>query len=217
MHNLIIYGGTFDPIHYGHINTALQVQKQFGFERFYFLPCKTPVLKAESQASADDRIHMVQLALEDMPAELHFDWDDSEIKRTTPSYMVTTLKHFREKLGTTIPITLLLGYDSFIQLPFWHQWQHLLDLCNLLVINREAFSKHPLPESLQALLKKHEHNDKNILLKQSHGVIHRFNAGNFDISSSQLRQKLALQDDLCNNIPDNVIAYIKKHKLYGMQ
>lgn len=214
MRNLIVYGGTFDPIHYGHLHTAVNVQQHFAFDAFHFLPSKSPLLKQQSMASAEQRLAMIELAIKTMPRKLHFHADRSEIDRPTPSYTVDTLILLRKQLGSKLPITWLLGYDVFCQLPAWHEWQHLLDLANLLVIEREGFSSKNLPSEVAALLKQHENQDKQALLVQSHGVIQRFNAGHYNISSSAVRQALLTNNRLEDSLPPVVIAYIQQHRLY---
>ncbi len=174
MNNIIIYGGTFDPLHNGHLNTALAVQAQFHFERFIFLPCKTPLIKKAASASSEQRVHMLQLALQNIP---EFSIDNREIIRDTPSYMVDTLKSFRKELGESISITLCLGMDAFIQLPKWHSWQEIISLSNLLILKRAEIKDDTIEASLENLLKNHEVFNKTYLLTQPHGAIYRIDAG----------------------------------------
>ena len=133
MKNLVIYGGTFDPPHLGHLNTALAIQDILHFDRLIFLPCKTPVLKQATLASSEQRVNMLKLALEGYS---NFDIDLREITRITPSFMVETLESFRQDLGDQVAITLCLGSDAFLQLPQWHSWRKILKLSNVLVIKR---------------------------------------------------------------------------------
>ncbi|KTD64122.1 nicotinate-nucleotide adenylyltransferase [Legionella spiritensis] len=214
MNNLIIYGGSFDPIHYGHINTALNVQQHFNFQAFYFLPCRIPVLKGSTHASSQHRANMIQLVIDSLPSNRNFHLDYSELRRRTPSYMVTTLENFRKKLGWQTSITLLLGLDTFSQLPKWHQWQRLFELANLLVIDREEHSNIVMPETLQMIVKKHEHREEKALCSRTHGIIHRFNAGHFRISSTCIREQLAKGESIDGKTPDSVINYIRQNNLY---
>lgn len=214
LNNLIVYGGTFDPIHMGHINTALAVQAHFHFDCFRFLPCKIPLLKDKAHATTEQRVTMLKLALADLPPAQRFEIDSSEINRESPSYMVTTLLQLREKLGNELPITLLLGQDTFYQLPAWHQWQRLLELSNLLVIKRPNPTL-PLPSELQSLLRNHETQDEGLILTQPAGLILQFNAGLYPISSTQIRKELqrglAINQD---TLPASVMNYIALHHLY---
>lgn len=214
MKNLIIYGGTFDPVHQGHINTALAVQTHFHFDCFYFLPCRIPLLKDDAHASAEHRLAMLRLALAELPSNLNFQIDCTEIERETPSYMVTTLAQLRQKLGGELPITLLLGQDTFHQLPAWHQWEKLLDLCNLLIIRRPSVPAQ-LSNALQSLLQHHETKESGLLLTKKAGVIQQFDAGQYAISSTQIRKQLHQGDQISNDIlPASVMAYINRQGLY---
>lgn len=212
MHNLIIYGGTFDPIHNGHIKTAINVQNHFNFEQFIFLPCKIPVLKKEAAATEKQRIDMLELALKNL--DQNFEINLSEINRDSPSYMVHTLQNFRLELGGKLPITLLLGTDSFNQLPQWHNWQQLLTLANLLVIKRCGSDKVVMPEEIKKLLEQHETFDSKTLMKSPHGLIYFYDAGSFNISSSQIRKLLSEGKDLSTYLPEEVAHYIKENQLY---
>ena len=215
MDNLLLFGGTFDPIHNGHLHTAIAVQQFFHFDQFCFLPCKNPVLNKPNQAtSAKHRLKMIQIALKSQPKDFHFTIDSREIMRESPSYMVTTLEDLRLEYGTAFPITLLLGHDVFCQLPQWHQWQRLMQLTNLLVINRKGYEEREIPTEVQTLLHRDETSDPKALLSIAHGLIYRFDAGAYDISSSAVRDNLANKTWPENMLPREVEMYIAKNKLY---
>ncbi|RJT48387.1 nicotinate-nucleotide adenylyltransferase [Legionella taurinensis] len=214
LNNLILYGGTFDPVHQGHMNTALAVQNHFHFDCFSFLPCRIPLLKEEAHASGEQRVAMLTLALAELPATLNFKIDCTEIERDSPSYMVTTLSQLREKRGDEFPITLLLGQDTFYQLPAWHQWEKLLGLCNLLVIKRPSVVVQP-PKALQLLLRHHENQQEGLLLTEKAGVIQQFNAGQYPISSTEIRRRLREGESISSGmLPISVMEYINAHGLY---
>lgn len=214
MPNLIIYGGTFDPIHNGHINTAINIQNHFNFERFIFLPCKDPLLKNAAQASAIQRVDMIELALAYQDPAKHFSIDLTEINRDSPSYMVNTLEHFREIYGKELAITLIMGNDTFSQLPQWHHWQDILGLTNLLVINRAGYEEQDRPEVMNNLLIKHETKDELAISQQAHGLILRFDAGHYNFSSSWVREQLREKNDLRSFVPEVVLQYIQQNNLY---
>lgn len=212
MHNLVIYGGSFDPVHYGHLKTALAVQQALNFDRFLFLPCKTPLLKKTTMASSAQRLDMLALALQPYP---RFAIDSQEIERDTPSYMVDTLQNIRRLGGQNLAITLLIGMDTFLQLPQWHAWQQLMDLSHLLVIHRPgAVEKASIAPVLQALLITRETHDKKELLTQPYGKIYRLDAGQYDISSTWLRQQINQGLSIENYVPAAVNQYIKEQALY---
>jgi nicotinate-nucleotide adenylyltransferase len=211
MRPTLIYGGSFDPFHLGHLNTALSVQKYYHFERFIFLPCKIPVLKNATIASSEQRVHMVQLALKPYP---QFTYDCREIERDAPSYMVDTLQSYRDELGKGGSLTLLLGMDAFLQLPKWHRWQDLLKLSHLLVINRLGIAVAQCPSLLKELLKTHETSSQQDILQKSHGHIYRFDAGHYDISSTWLRQQIKQGNAVHDYLPHEIADWVNDVRLY---
>lgn len=130
---ILIYGGSFDPPHFGHLDTALNVQHYFRFEQFIFLPCKTPLLKKNALASPLQRLEMLQILIKGYP---EFSISTIELDRDTPSYMSETLEQFRRDYGPEVSITLLLGRDAFLNLQKWHGWEKIPKLCNVLMIHR---------------------------------------------------------------------------------
>ncbi|RUR09593.1 nicotinate-nucleotide adenylyltransferase [Legionella sp. km772] len=211
MHSIAIFGGTFDPIHNGHILTSLAIQKSFQFSSYRFIPCKVPAIKPASTASTEQRIHMLRLALKNYN---QFEIDLREIKRDTPSYMVETLKSLRKDYPYA-SITLILGFDAFLSLPKWYQWEKIIELANILVINREAALAEPSSTINNELLKKHQVNDKKFPLYQPAGVIYQFNAGNYPISSTEIRAALKKKCIVDKQLPEEVANYIKQQKLYS--
>ena len=210
MNNLIIYGGSFDPLHNGHLNTALNVQNAFHFDQFIFLPCKTPVLKNANMASSEQRVLMLELAIAPYP---DFEISLEEVMRPTPSFMVDTLEFFRKQLPDCA-ITLLIGMDSFLQLPQWHSWQKILTLSNLLVMTRPQVDEQRAGELIKNLLLTHEVTDKRALLTNRFGKIYRYNAGEYDVSSTWLREQIRSGVDIEPYLPASVYQYIKKQGLY---
>lgn len=208
MHSLALFGGTFDPIHNGHIQTSLRVQSCFQFDSYIFLPCKIPAIKPPSLASSQQRIDMLQLAIKTHP---EFKLDLREINRDTPSYMYETLKSFREEYPMD-SVTLILGYDAFISLPKWHQWEKIISLAHLLVIDRQAWSQEEMPEVLQQLVQKHLANAPR--LSEPAGSICFFDAGHYEFSSTEIRAAIKQQSDITSKLPKEVSRYITEKELY---
>ncbi|KTD06621.1 nicotinate-nucleotide adenylyltransferase NadD [Legionella gratiana] len=211
MYSIAIFGGAFDPIHNGHLQTSLTLQEHFKFDAYIFLPCKTPTIKPATVATSKQRIEMIRRAIKNR--NQNFKLDLREIERTTPSYMVETLESFRAEYPSA-SITLIIGYDAFLSLFKWHQWQKIITLAHLIVINRSEFAKQAIPEVMQQFLKKHQNENKTELLDTQSGCVFLFNAGNYEISSTSLRAEIKKGADVRKKLPYSVYKYIKHLGLY---
>lgn len=210
--HILIYGGSFDPIHQGHLQTALALQKHLNVDNIVFLPCKTPLLKRDTYATSAQRVAMLQLALQAYP---QFTIDLREINRATPSYMVDTLQSFRADYGPSISLILILGLDTFLQLPAWHTWQKIIQLANILVLPRLLQEQQTLSDELKNLILNCETKDKSEFLTQPHGKIYYFNSEHYyDVSSTQIRHAIAHGENIDDKIPTCVHEYIKLNGLY---
>ncbi|MBN9229769.1 MAG: nicotinate-nucleotide adenylyltransferase [Legionella sp.] len=210
MHKIALFGGTFDPIHNGHIKTSLSIQHSFHFDEYYFIPCKNQVLKPEARASNQQRIQMLNLAVNFYP---QFSIDLCEMERDSPSYTLNTLTHMRQQWPDAA-ITLILGYDSFLSLPQWYHWQELITLANILVINRDNYRLIPLSKPLEDFLQQYQTLNKEDFLSHTLGAVYFFNAGNYQVSSSEIRKKISEHVDVSTLLPENVYQFIKDEGLY---
>lgn len=203
MNNILIYGGSFDPPHLGHIKTACAVQHNFSFDKFIFIPCKQSVLKNKCLTTSEQRLDMLKLALAPY-SEFKFEIDTRELDRDTPSFMVDTLISFQEEYKNNASITLLLGMDAFLELPRWHQWEKLITLCDLLVMQRENAHQNKV---ISPLLK--------TALDTSPCKLNFFEAGNYPIASSTLRKRIHAGEQLEKDLlSEAVYDYIVTHQLY---
>ncbi|KTD41547.1 nicotinate-nucleotide adenylyltransferase [Legionella parisiensis] len=210
MHSIAIFGGTFDPIHNGHLQASKFIQTHIKFDSYIFLPCKTPAIKPPTLANNEQRVDMLKLAIKEIP---DFKLDLREIKRDTPSYMVETLGSFRLEYPQS-SITLIIGYDAFLSLPRWHQWEKIITLANLLIINRNEFIRQAIPEIMQEFLEKYQTKSKVKLLNTQAGNVFLFDAGNYNISSTSIREEIQKGADVTNKLPLTVYKYIKNQGLY---
>lgn len=210
MHSIAIFGGTFDPIHQGHLQTSVNIQNHFKFDDYYFLPCKTPTLKSASLASKQQRLDMLSLALKSYP---EFKIDRREIDRDTPSYMTETLLSFRREYPND-SISLIIGYDAFLSLPRWHQWEKLITFANILVINRMQYQNEVIDVALETLIHSNQCKKPIDILQFKSGKLAFFDAGNYDISSTDIRLDLKHRQHLTDKIPHEVLEYIKSQHLY---
>src|SRR5512143_4181715 len=130
-----IFGGTFDPIHYGHLRTALELKRALDLERLHFVPAATPPHRAAPCTDAALRLRMVQAAIAGEPG---FVADDRELKRPGLSYTFDTLTSFRAEFPDR-PLCLLLGMDAFLNLPQWHEWREIPQLAHVVVAHRPGW------------------------------------------------------------------------------
>jgi nicotinate-nucleotide adenylyltransferase len=204
-----ILGGTFDPIHNGHLRMAVEALEQCHLGEIHFIPSGTPPHRSTTHASASDRLHMVQLAVHSNPAFLA---DQRETHLTTPCYTVDTLLALRDELGSQQSICLLMGSDAFAQLHTWHRWTELFDLANIVVMQRPG---QPLGNQMiktdAALLREYV-----ARLAPSPKVLHESPSGHIvvldipalEISSTDIRQRCIAGKDIHHLVPDSVAHYI---------
>ncbi len=208
MKRIALFGGTFSPIHNGHVNLARFLQSKFHFDEFRFVPNKAPVLDKNSIIPLADRLAMLALALAPYP---EFIIDEREVHRDTPSYTVDTLIDIKREEKNCV-ISLIIGADSFRQFHRWHEWEKILTLCQLIVLERPG-QDESVPKELQEKL--HEINDVQSLSKET-GVFYRCNAGRYDISSTMVRDLIRLGKDVSAYLPPAVCTYLAEHPINFM-
>jgi len=188
-----ILGGTFDPIHAGHVAIARIAMATLSLAQLFIIPNRTPPHKAAPHASDAQRLAMVQLACAPYP---QWQVSDSELRRSGPSYTIDTLKEFATP---DTQLVLILGADAAAFLPGWYHAQQLGDYCMVAVMQRigSAFDDQPIRQQLPNL-----------------ALTHIPWAG-MDISSSAIRQRCALGESIANLVPASVATYIHQHHLYG--
>jgi nicotinate-nucleotide adenylyltransferase len=204
-----LLGGTFDPIHIGHLRAALEVAEQFALDELRLIPSARPPHRGTPQVSAQARLDMARLAVDGVPP---LTVDDRELGRDKPSWTIDTLESLRAELGGGVQLLLLVGWDAFCGLPTWHRWQELLDHCHILVLQRpEAGSE--APEALRNLLAARSVADPKAL-KGPAGQIAFVWQMPLAVSATQIRERLAAGRSVRFLVPDAVLAYIHAHGLY---
>jgi len=204
-----ILGGTFDPIHFGHLRMAVELHTALRLSKVHVLPCYQPVHRDAPFASSEHRWAMVQRAIASEPALYA---DDREIKRKQPSYTIDTLQAFREEMPNT-PLCLLLGSDAFLGFLNWHRPLDILKLVHLIVAERPSFQL-PTSGPLADLLKQHRQKDTAFIHEQKAGGIIFQGITALDISASSIRSQIALQNNVRYLLPDSVYDYIQCHDIY---
>lgn len=204
-----IFGGTFDPIHIGHLRMALEIKQQLQLDEMRLLPCYLPPHRPAPGATADERVAMLKLAVQDC-AELVI--DARELQRDKPSYTYDTLCELRAEVGTEVGLCLCMGMDSFVTLDSWHNWEQLLQLANIVVVARPGWF---LPESgaVADLLSLHRGNS-DVIAQHSAGAIVLLEQRLLPISATDIRAQIHAGYSPQFLVPDVVWNYIRSHRLY---
>jgi nicotinate-nucleotide adenylyltransferase len=207
-----VYGGTFDPVHYGHLRPALEVLEELALSEIRFIPCGQPPHREAPTATAAQRLAMLQRAIDPVPG---FVSDDREINRSGPSYMIDTLRSLHEELVGQ-KFCLLLGMDAFAAFHTWHQWRDILQLCNVLVMHRPEFEPQQViqHEELREVLAKHLIRDSADFVNSGMGKVMLFAVTQLDISSTRIRDLIARQQSVRFLLPDSVIELIEQDGIY---
>jgi nicotinate-nucleotide adenylyltransferase len=201
-HRLALFGGTFDPIHRGHVAVAQSAGEQIGADRVIFIPARCSPLKGFFPlASDEDRLAMIRLA---MQGHATFDVSDWELQRAAPSYTLDTVRHFQSLYGAQTQLHWLIGADAVNDLMHWYKIDELVDACHLTIMYRggydvPAFEKYIAlwsPEKIEKLR-------ENVVQTPS-----------IDISSTEVRSRLSAGEDVRDLLHPDVIEYIRKHRLY---
>lgn len=204
-----IFGGTFDPVHYGHLRAALEAMEMLHLRDFRLLPAGTPPHRANTFAAADHRLAMLKLALLGHP-ELQV--DDREVRRAGSSFMVDTLGDIRREAGDA-PILMMIGQDAANILDQWHEWQRLFELAHLVIMRRPE-SKHIYSGALFAQVQARLVSDPGQLRNSPAGLVLPLEVTQLAISSTEIRRQIQVGLSPRFLLPDPVIEYILEHGLY---
>ncbi len=204
-----ILGGTFDPVHIGHLRSAVEVAEFIQLDELRLIPSARPPHRSAPQVGAAERLAMVELAVAGVsPLRV----DDRELKRDKPSYSIDTLESLRAELAAEDQLFLILGWDAFCGLPGWHRWDELLQHCHILVLQRPD-ADSDAPESLRNLLAARSISDP-LALEGPAGQISFIWQTPLAVSATQIRSLLASGKSVRYLVPDTVLAYIHAHGLY---
>jgi nicotinate-nucleotide adenylyltransferase len=210
-----IFGGTFDPVHYGHLRLAEEAGSALALTAVRWIPAGRPALRDTPQVTAAQRLAMVRLATADNPL---FEVDASEVTAAQPSFTVPTLERLRSPghCGGRRPLVLLLGADAFAGLPGWHRWQSLFALAHLAVAHRPGFplERAQLPPELAEYCRDRFCSSPDELASSPAGRVVTFAMTQLAISATRVRQLLGSGESVRYLLPDPVIAYIQRHRLY---
>jgi nicotinate-nucleotide adenylyltransferase len=204
-----ILGGTFDPIHYGHLRPAQEVLRALDLAEIRVIPAANPPHRRPPVASPEQRLRMVELAVAGVPG---FTVDDRELRRGGPSYTVLTLESLRREFGER-SLCLLMGLDAFEGIESWHQWQRLPELAHFIVMTRPGWEL-PAGEKLPSWARDRLVLEKSKLTQTSAGMIYFQAVTPQDISATRIREALARGEPVEAWLPSDVLEYIRANRVY---
>lgn len=205
-----IFGGTFDPIHYGHIRTAFEMLEVLNFDEVSFVPSGDPPHRGRTFANAEQRLEMVRVAVRGQP---RFSVNDCELRREGPSYTIDTLTTIREE-RPDVAVGLIVGMDAFLGLTSWHRWNEILDLAHLVVAHRPGWH---IPDTgdLGELIAKSGTKEVTDLHESSHGCVFVHAVTQLEIASTEIRELISDGRDPRFLMPDAVRDVILESRCYA--
>ncbi|MXP51466.1 nicotinate-nucleotide adenylyltransferase [Pantoea sp. SoEX] len=206
-----VFGGTFDPVHFGHLLPVKILANQIGLDKVTIVPNNIPPHRLQPEANAKQRLDMLKFAVEKEPL---FKIDTRELKHKTPSWTVCTMENLRIELGATKSLAFIIGSDSLLNLTKWYRWQDLLSVCHILVCNRHEFLLNKKVKLISPALNKYIINDVQKLYLKPSGYIWLADTPFFNISSSKIKLLISQKKKCDYLLPKTVIEYIFKYGLY---
>jgi len=208
----VLYGGTFDPVHEGHLAVARSARSRLG-ATVSRMPAADPPHRALPGASATHRCRMLELGV---AGERGLAVDRRELAREGRSYTIDTLRALRNEIGDAAPVALLLGGDSFLGLPKWKQWRELFPLVHIVVAERPGSGLDgAMPDELAAEVRGRWNDDAAALAHSAGGLVHRLRQPLHAASASEVRARIAAGGAWRPLVPPAVAAYIDRHRLYA--
>ncbi len=223
-----VFGGTFDPVHNGHLRIAMDVLDQLSLSCVHFIPCKNPVHRDKPMLAAEQRLHLLRLAIQDQG---QFIADDRELQREGFSYMIDTLDSLRNDFPEQT-LLLMIGADAFVQFDQWHRWQDILTRAHLVLMQRPGLNQSYSSESYSATLAeelrqrmvspatdsppKRSRNLQQLLAKKSAGSIICVPVTQLEISASDIRKKLKRGQGIDYLLPESVHKEVLNQNYYQL-
>lgn len=206
---IAVLGGTFDPIHHGHLRLAIDVAEKLRVEYVRLMPGYQPVHREQPLATTEQRLQMLRLAVAKMD---RLTIDERELNRKGASYLLLSLQELRAEIGENRPLFFILGEDAFCQFDQWHQWQRLLEYTHILVAVRPGNHRH-LSAELQSFTDSHEYNEQGYPQTASGNIIWMDNVL-LEIASSDIRKRITERRSIRYLLPERVVEYIHQQGIY---
>lgn len=206
-----LFGGTFDPIHYGHLKPVEALANQIGLSRVIIMPNNVPPHRPQPEATSVQRKAMVELAISDKPL---FTLDERELRRESPSYTALTLQAWREEQGPKRSLAFIIGQDSLLSFTTWHHYETILNNSHLIVCRRPGYPLGMENEADQKWLEDHLTHNADDLHTLPAGKIYLAETPWFNISATLIRERLEKGEKCDDLLPATVLDYINQHGLY---
>ena len=206
-----VFGGVFDPVHYGHLALAREAADRLDLAEVRFVPANVPPHRGQPHASAEQRVQMLKLAISGNPC---FVLDQREILREGASYTVDSLNAIRAEVGGKKPLCLLMGADAFAGLALWHRWNRLFELAHIVVAQRPGFDLRHLQSPLKEEFTKRSAKFPRAAINKPCGAIIVLEITPVAISASMIRERLAGGKSARDLLPPLVLDYIQAQGLY---
>jgi nicotinate-nucleotide adenylyltransferase len=206
-----ILGGTFDPIHFGHLRLAQEVTEALALSAVRFIPGGTPPHRAAPQTPVVDRVAMVKLAIADNPL---FVLDERETQRMSKSFTFDTLSELRAELGASCPLVVMMGADAFLGFESWHRWQEIFDLAHIAVAHRPGSVLGGMPAALTREFAQRRSSDAQAVQRSAAGAIVEVPITALDISATKVRAMVGARHSARYLLPLAVLQYIDNKQLF---
>jgi nicotinate-nucleotide adenylyltransferase len=209
-----LFGGTFNPVHWGHLKTADEIRKIFDLTRVIFIPTNiSPHKEPEEVVPAHHRLKMLDLVVEDNP---YFFTSDVELKRHDRSYSIETITYFTQTIGKDLDLFFILGMDAFLEINTWKNYQELFSLCNFIVMTRPGYEVKGIHNGIPSQLMNEftYMPDEKRFIHRSRLSIYFTEVTPIDISSCSIRALKKNNRSINTMLPEKVKHYIEEHKFY---
>lgn len=206
-----LLGGTFDPVHFGHLRSAIEIREALGLDRLHMIPAPHPPLRKSPQVSAEQRLELLKMGIGDTPGIIA---DGRELHRSGPSYSVDTLAELRDEYGDEVPLVMVVGCDAFLRLTQWHRAKMIFSLAHVVVMARPGYQS-PWSAPLRELVKDREVHSTSALMQSPCGKLLTLALpSTMAISATYIRERLGRGESVRYLLPESVEQAILQYGFY---